>query len=73
MPRAGWHVSTSTNARGGSPRRPLRAQLMETIGAANSALIRQFQEATAETVGAETETGRMLLASLRKRFGEPDE
>jgi DNA-binding protein YbaB len=44
--------------------------LMETLRAANAALLKQFQETTAETVGAETETGRMLVAGLRKRLGE---
>jgi DNA-binding protein YbaB len=47
--------------------------LMETLRAATASLLRQFQEAAAETVGAETETGRMLIAGLRKRLGEPDE
>jgi hypothetical protein len=35
--------------------------------------VEQFEQATAETVGTETETGRMLLAGLRKRLGQPDE
>jgi DNA-binding protein YbaB len=47
--------------------------LMETLRAANSSLLKQFQEITAETVGAETESGRMLISGLRKRLGEPDE
>jgi DNA-binding protein YbaB len=47
--------------------------LMETLRAASAALLKQFQEVTAETVGAETETGRMLMAGLQKRLGEPDE
>jgi DNA-binding protein YbaB len=47
--------------------------LMETVRAASSSLFKQFQEVTADTVGADTETGRMLVAALRKRLGEPDE
>jgi DNA-binding protein YbaB len=47
--------------------------LMATLRAADAALLKQFQEITAETVGAETDTGRMLMAGLRKRLGEPDE
>jgi DNA-binding protein YbaB len=47
--------------------------LMETLRAATASLLRQFQEITADTVGAQTETGRMLMAGLRKRLGEPDE
>jgi hypothetical protein len=46
---------------------------METLRAANASLLKQFQEITAETVGAETETGRMLMAGLHKRLGERDE
>ncbi|MEU4216892.1 YbaB/EbfC family nucleoid-associated protein [Actinoplanes sp. NPDC026623] len=46
--------------------------LMETIRAANASLLKQFQELTAEIVGAESETGRMLMAGLRRRLGEPD-
>lgn len=47
--------------------------LMETVRAANSLLFKQLQEITAETVGGDSETGRMLLAGLRRRLGEPDE
>lgn len=47
--------------------------LMETLRAATALLFKQFQEATADTVGAETETGQMLIAGLRKRLGERDE
>jgi DNA-binding protein YbaB len=46
--------------------------LMDTIRAANASLLKQFQELTAEIVGAESETGRMLMAGLRRRLGEPD-
>ena len=46
---------------------------MQTPRAATALLLKQFQEATAETVGAETETGQMLIAGLRKRLGERDE
>jgi DNA-binding protein YbaB len=47
--------------------------VLATLRAAEAALVKQFEEATAETVGTETETGRMLLAGLRKRLGQPDE
>ena len=47
--------------------------LMQTLRAATALLLKQFQEATAETVGAETETGQMLIAGLRNRLGERDE
>jgi DNA-binding protein YbaB len=47
--------------------------LMETLHAANASLLKQFQEITAETVGTDTETGRMLMAGLQKRLGERDE
>lgn len=43
--------------------------IIETLEAAKTELIRQFDEATAETVGADSETGRMLMASLRNRLG----
>jgi DNA-binding protein YbaB len=46
--------------------------LMDTLRAATTSLLEQFQEAAAETVGAETDTGRMLMAGLRRRLGEPD-
>ena len=47
--------------------------VLETLREAEASLVKQFEEATAETVGVETETGRMLLAGLRKRLGQPDE
>ncbi len=47
--------------------------LMETVRAASSSLFKQLQEVTAETVGGDSETGRMLVAGLRRRLGEPDE
>jgi len=47
--------------------------LMETLRAANALLIQQFEKATADTVGIETETGRMLMLGLRKRLGPPDD
>jgi DNA-binding protein YbaB len=45
--------------------------VVETLRAASAALLAQYQEITAETVGAGTETGRMLMGGLRKRLGEP--
>jgi DNA-binding protein YbaB len=47
--------------------------LMETLRSATALLFKQFQQVTAETVGTETETGRMLVAGLRERLGEPDD
>jgi hypothetical protein len=49
-------------------------QIMETIAAAKSNLILHFADLTEETVGIDTETGRTLMASLRKRlaFAEDD-
>jgi DNA-binding protein YbaB len=47
--------------------------VLRILRAANASLVTQFEEATAETVGVETETGRMLLAGLRERLGQPDE
>lgn len=43
--------------------------IMETVQAAKLDLIRQFEAATAETVGADSETGRTLTESLRRRLG----
>jgi DNA-binding protein YbaB len=47
--------------------------IMDTLQAAKDDLIRQFEMATAETVGADSETGRMLTESLRRRLGSPAE
>jgi DNA-binding protein YbaB len=44
-------------------------QIMATLRSAQGRLVRQFDEVTAETVGADSETGRMLMDSLRKRLG----
>jgi DNA-binding protein YbaB len=43
--------------------------IMQALQAAKEGLLRQFDTATAETVGAESETGRMLAESLRRRLG----
>jgi DNA-binding protein YbaB len=43
-------------------------QIMETITAAKSKLIFHFAAVAEETVGTDTETGRMLMTSLRKRL-----
>jgi hypothetical protein len=47
--------------------------IMETLRAAEDILIRKFDAAAAETVGADSETGRMLADSLRRRLGRPTE
>lgn len=44
-------------------------KIMETLAAAKAELIQRFAEVTAETVGADSETGRMLMTSLRTRLG----
>jgi len=44
-------------------------KIMETLATARAELIQRFDEVTAETVGADSETGRMLMTSLRKRLG----
>jgi DNA-binding protein YbaB len=43
--------------------------IMETTRAAKVELLKKFDEATAETVGADNETGRVLSTALRKRLG----
>ena len=43
--------------------------IMETLRAANADLLKRFEEVTAATVGAGSETGRMLVDGLHKRLG----
>lgn len=43
-------------------------QIMAAIRAAQSELVRQYAQVTAETVGADTETGRAVLAGLKARL-----
>ena len=45
--------------------------IMETLQAAKDDLVRQFEEATAGTVGPDSETGRALAEGLRRRLGAP--
>ncbi|TDO38929.1 YbaB/EbfC DNA-binding family protein [Paractinoplanes brasiliensis] len=47
--------------------------IMETLQAAKDQLLREFEEATAETVGPDSETGRALTEALRRRLGPPAE
>jgi hypothetical protein len=47
--------------------------IMETLQAAKDQLISQFEEATAETVGPDSETGRALTEALSRRLGPPTE
>ena len=47
--------------------------VMAALRTAKDDLIRQFETATAETVGTDSETGRMLTESLRRRLGLPTE
>jgi hypothetical protein len=44
-------------------------QILATVRAAQVKLVREFDEVTAQTVGGDSETGRMLKESLRKRLG----
>jgi DNA-binding protein YbaB len=43
-------------------------QIMAAIRAAQSDLVRQYGEVTAQTVGADSETGRAVLAGLKGRL-----
>lgn len=45
--------------------------ILHTLRSAKAELMKQFAAVTAETVGAETETGRALMASLQTRLGSP--
>ncbi|GAA2647956.1 YbaB/EbfC family nucleoid-associated protein [Paractinoplanes durhamensis] len=45
-------------------------QILETLNAAKAKMIEQFDEAVSETVGADSETGRTLVAGLRRRLGQ---
>jgi DNA-binding protein YbaB len=63
------HIHLDERTRQQSAEATSRA-LMETLRAASASLLAQYHEITAETVGAETETGRMLMGALRKRLGE---
>jgi DNA-binding protein YbaB len=45
--------------------------ILQTLQSAKAELMNQFAEATAETVGAGTETGRALVAALQSRLGSP--
>lgn len=47
-------------------------QIMAAIRAAQSDLVRQFGEVTAETVGTDSETGRAMLAGLKARLAAED-
>jgi DNA-binding protein YbaB len=48
------------------------SQIMAMLREAQGKLVRQFDQVTAETVGEDSETGRMLRESLRKRLGAED-
>ncbi|GAB1689625.1 YbaB/EbfC family nucleoid-associated protein [Krasilnikovia sp. M28-CT-15] len=55
------------------PGAELAAQIMATIQRAQAALVERVAEAVAQTVGADTETGRVVLASFAQRFaGSPE-
>jgi len=47
--------------------------IMETLQAAKDHLLRKFEEATAETVGPDSETGRALTEALHRRLEPPTE
>jgi hypothetical protein len=44
-------------------------QILVAMRAAREVLVRKFSEATAETVGVESETGQAVLAGLHARLG----
>ena len=48
-------------------------EILGTIHKAKAVLIRQFDDATAETVGADTTTGQAMKAALRGRLGPLDD
>lgn len=56
------HQSAATTAR----------EILATLRRARTDLLRQFDEATAETVGADSETGRALMRSIRARLDSID-
>jgi hypothetical protein len=47
-------------------------QILVAVNAAKASLAREFAQATAETVGLETATGRALMNSLKVRLGLGD-
>jgi DNA-binding protein YbaB len=48
-------------------------QILAAVRAAKADLLRQFGEVTAETVGADSETGRAVLAGLAARLGTDED
>ncbi|MEV8504887.1 YbaB/EbfC family nucleoid-associated protein [Actinoplanes sp. NPDC051475] len=56
------HQSAATTAR----------EIVATLRRARADLLRQFDEATAETIGADSETGRALMRSIRVRLDSVD-
>jgi phenylpyruvate tautomerase PptA (4-oxalocrotonate tautomerase family) len=48
-------------------------EILATLRAAQTSLIKAVTEATAETVGADSETGRAVIASYAVRAGSADE
>ncbi|PRY25815.1 YbaB/EbfC family nucleoid-associated protein [Pseudosporangium ferrugineum] len=48
-------------------------EILATLRLAKADLVRQFDEATAATVGVDTETGRALMQSVRNRLGPVDD
>ena len=48
-------------------------QILTVIRAAKSSLVRQYSEATAETVGVDSETGRAVLAGLAARLAADED
>jgi DNA-binding protein YbaB len=48
-------------------------QIMAAVRAAQADLVRQYGEVTAETVGADSETGRAVLAGLNARLAAGDD
>jgi hypothetical protein len=55
----------------GRPAEETAREIVATLHAAQSALAAAVTEVTAETVGAESATGRAVIASYNGRLGEP--
>jgi len=51
----------------------LSAEILRTVRRAQTALAEQVEVAVGETVGAESEAGRAVLASVAQRVPEPSE
>lgn len=55
------------------PGRELAAQIMRAVAQAQAGLNSKVAEVVADTVGADSETGRAVVTSFERRFPEPPE